>query len=74
MRMQARYFYREQRRLAIQRDGRCVECGAIEKQRLTAHHVVHKAKGGSDDYRNLITLCKDCHKNMHRRQGGTGTD
>jgi 5-methylcytosine-specific restriction endonuclease McrA len=69
--VQARDFYRKQRRLAIKRDKRCVGRGAIEDSTLTTHHIVHKSKGGSDDHRNPITLCKDCHKDMHRRPNGT---
>ena len=28
---------------------------------LSAHHIIPRHKGGSNDERNLITLCKHCH-------------
>jgi 5-methylcytosine-specific restriction endonuclease McrA len=44
----------------------CVACGAIED--LRHHHLVTRAEGGSDDERNLITLCCGCHLKLHERQ------
>jgi 5-methylcytosine-specific restriction endonuclease McrA len=29
------------------------------------HHVVAVSKGGSDDIRNLVSLCPDCHLEAH---------
>lgn len=28
---------------------------------LSAHHIVSRKNGGSNDSKNLITLCKHCH-------------
>jgi hypothetical protein len=36
----------------------CVACGSTED--LQHHHLVARAKGGSDDDSNLITLCRGC--------------
>jgi len=57
---------------AKKRDGhRCITCGNIK--RLQGHHLIpHKLLiGTSDEYLisdtdNIITLCKDCHWDVHR--------
>ncbi len=35
---------------------------------LQHHHLVPRGEGGSDDERNLITLCCDCHLKLHERR------
>lgn len=32
---------------------------------LHAHHIVHRSKGGSNNRRNLVTLCFNCHQQQH---------
>jgi HNH endonuclease len=44
----------------------CAACGSTGD--LEHHHLVTRAEGGSDDERNLITLCNDCHLKLHERQ------
>lgn len=57
-------FYRA-RRKALKRDkGKCKECGI--KSGLEVHHIVSRAKGGSDDSNNLITLCRLRHIEKHK--------
>lgn len=52
-----------------QRDGgRCVQCGAAD--RLEAHHIVPLAAGGANEPANLVTLCRTCHAEAHRREQG----
>lgn len=47
------------------RDGyRCVRCGAPD--RLTVHHLVPLAAGGTHAPSNLVTLCWRCHQEAHR--------
>ena len=49
---------------AIVRDHlHCRRCGLFGKggHLLTAHHIVPRDQGGSDDLSNLITLCPKCH-------------
>lgn len=58
------------RKAAYRRDGhQCQNCGRTGGSRgeaeLHAHHVVPKAKGGSHDISNLITICNSCHKAVH---------
>lgn len=33
---------------------------------LDAHHIIPVSNGGTDAPDNLITLCRDCHKKIHR--------
>jgi len=47
-------------RRVIERDGhRCVACG--QSQGLTPHHVLRRARGGSDTMENLASVCVACH-------------
>lgn len=42
----------------------CQHC-KTKKGALHAHHIVYRSQGGSDDLENLITLCEQCHKDLH---------
>ena len=54
---------------ALSRDGkRCRRCGASD--RLEAHHLVPVSEGGSDKLSNVVTLCRACHLDLHRRGAG----
>ena len=55
----------KQRADAIERDkGVCQDCGAAGSSEV--HHITHRAKGGSDELENLITLCPTCHAKRHK--------
>ena len=43
---------------------KCTQCG--KKKSLDAHHILWKEHGGKDTIENLITLCKQCHKKVHK--------
>jgi hypothetical protein len=44
----------------------CQHCkGKSKEKRLEVHHVVFRSQGGSDEERNLLTLCKTCHDALH---------
>ena len=61
------------RRQAFDRDGRrCQQCGRAG--RLEAHHVVELGHGGTNDQNNLLTLCRACHIDGHRRERPKGGD
>jgi hypothetical protein len=54
-------------RLVWRRDGgRCRVPGCRSSRGLEAHHLVHRAHGGSHDAANLILLCSACHAAHHR--------
>ena len=49
----------------IMRDGyQCTQCK--KKGKIDAHHIIWKEHGGKDSIENLITLCKQCHKKVHK--------
>jgi 5-methylcytosine-specific restriction endonuclease McrA len=57
--------YRDLHRQVLERDGwRCQACGSM--QNLQVHHLKFRSHSGSDEEQNLITLCADCHEQMHR--------
>jgi len=46
---------------------RCQMCGAGKDSglQLHAHHLVRLSVGGTSDLHNLVTLCENCHANVH---------
>ena len=42
----------------------CVACGEIDA--LDVHHVTPRALGGDDCTKNIIMVCKGCHKIIHK--------
>lgn len=61
--MQVQKQIREQ---VIERDrGKCQNCCASVGQSGDVHHVVPRAKGGSDRLSNLVLLCRECHDAVH---------
>jgi 5-methylcytosine-specific restriction endonuclease McrA len=58
--------YRELHRQILERDGwRCQFCGSM--QNLQVHHLKFRSQSGDDMEQNLITLCPECHEQMHRK-------
>jgi len=43
---------------------RCLVCGSSEH--LEVHHVIPVAIGGTNRPENLVTLCRDCHREADR--------
>lgn len=59
------YGFSARREAVLHRDNyTCQVCGK-KHTRLEVHHIVYRSQGGTDDEDNLITLCKDCHNNIH---------
>jgi 5-methylcytosine-specific restriction endonuclease McrA len=57
--------YRHLRAEVLERDGwRCQHCGA--RQHLEIHHICFRSRLGGDNHENLITLCTNCHSEIHR--------
>lgn len=51
---------------------RCVycHCSGSKSNPLTLHHVVFKCDGGSTTPANLLTLCSECHRELHQINPG----
>lgn len=50
----------------------CRWCGEeleMFNQDLHTHHIVPRSRGGSNYMDNLITLCRNCHVEIHRELG-----
>jgi len=62
--------YGRLRRKILQRDGwRCQVCGI--RTNLQVHHLNYRGRGGSDRKENLISLCADCHRQVHEAAAAT---
>jgi 5-methylcytosine-specific restriction endonuclease McrA len=59
------YGYSSRREAVIHRDNYTCRCCGKRHTRLEVHHIVFRSQGGTDDEKNLITLCKDCHDAIH---------
>jgi 5-methylcytosine-specific restriction endonuclease McrA len=58
--------YLELHRQVLERDRwRCQACGSM--QNLQVHHLKFRSQSGDDMEQNLITLCAECHEQMHRK-------
>jgi 5-methylcytosine-specific restriction endonuclease McrA len=61
--------YLELHRQVLERDGwHCQVCGSM--QNLQVHHLKLRSRSGGDEEQNLITLCAECHEQVHRKAGG----
>ena len=61
---QAEFEGRNTRMKVLFRDNyECQHCKS--KNDLHTHHILPRSKGGSNTLKNLITLCKKCHDDLH---------
>jgi len=56
----------QMKRLKVfERDGwKCVKCGESEKE-LQVHHLAYRRNPWESPFRDLKTLCRDCHRLTH---------
>lgn len=59
------YGYSSRREAVLHRDNYTCQCCGKKHVRLEVHHIIFRSLGGSDDEKNLITLCEKCHKLVH---------
>ena len=60
------YGYSSRRKAILHRDNYTCQCCGKKNCRLEVHHIIFRSNGGTDDEENLITLCEDCHKKIHK--------
>lgn len=51
------------------RDNGLCGCGKWVEPGTPPHHIIPRSQGGEDIEDNLITICFDCHDQIHHRQG-----
>lgn len=61
------YEYSSRREAVLVRDNYTCQCCGKKHIRLEVHHIIFRCMGGTDDERNLITLCEKCHKMVRDR-------
>ena len=59
------YGYSSRREAVLNRDNYTCQCCGKKHVRLEVHHIIFRNLGGTDDEKNLITLCEKCHKAVH---------
>ena len=59
------YEYSSRREAVLHRDNYTCQCCGKKHVKLEVHHIIFRSMGGTDDERNLITLCEKCHKAIH---------
>ena len=60
------YGYDNIKAYILTRDNYICQCCKTKKGTLHVHHIVYRSQGGSDDTSNLVTLCENCHKKLHK--------
>ena len=60
------YSYSSRREAVLHRDNYTCQCCGKKHTRLEVHHIIFRSQGGTDDEKNLITLCKVCHDAIHK--------
>ena len=59
------YGYSSRREAVLHRDNYTCQCCSKKHVRFEVHHIIFRSQGGTDDERNLITVCKECHDAIH---------
>lgn len=51
-------------------NGYCLKCNEMRKNQLTRHHIIPRSRGGGFYTRNIVILCKKCHREYHMIYAG----
>lgn len=53
----------------LNRDGYCCQIckGKNKCEKLHVHHILFRSNGGTNSVDNLLTLCKECHNELHSK-------
>ena len=60
------YGFENSKAACLNRDNYTCQHCRTKKGTLHAHHIVYRSQGGADTLDNLITLCEECHKKLHK--------
>ena len=60
------YGFANSKSACLNRDGYTCQCCRTKRGTLQVHHIIYRSNGGADTLDNLITLCTDCHRKLHR--------
>ena len=60
----AKCFYNIKQAVLHRDDYTCQKCGE-KSRKLEVHHIIFKSNGGTNNMDNLVTLCSECHRNIH---------
>lgn len=63
----ANYGFENTKAKVLNRDDYTCQCckGKKKDPKLEVHHIIYRSDGGSDEEKNLITLCHTCHYGIH---------
>lgn len=59
------------RQEVLVRDRRCVICGSMHQ--IEIHHLVERSRLGMGVDNNLVSLCRQCHRDIHNGDTGKKT-
>lgn len=61
------YGWYNKKAYVLARDGYECQCckGKHKDSKLEVHHIIFRSEGGSDEPKNLLTLCHTCHTKLH---------
>lgn len=59
------YGHSSRRKAVLHRDNYTCQCCGKKNCQLQTHHIIFRSRGGTDDENNMITLCKECHADVH---------
>ena len=60
------YGFANAKAACLNRDSYTCQCCKSKNGTLHAHHIIYRRNGGADTLNNLITLCENCHKKLHK--------
>lgn len=62
------YGFSSRKEAVLNRDTYTCQVCHKKHTRLEVHHIIYRSQGGTNDENNLITLCEDCHKDIHNEK------